>query len=339
MHLSWPKSPKTWIIHELSCARFFGQSPRFSHRSLVNPHGSPTVLWSIPTVLPRFWFCATTKSLVFRPQIPTVLPRFSVLTVLCAAPTVLPRFFWPAHGSPTDLAPRQRFSHGSGAHLAARVFFPNRITLPGVSKHDFLQKRTVRKTKSSPRQSAHAESTHGVFPWISGHCTLRIFQMQSAPQYIGQTLHVSEIPPVLLGIPWPVLKGPLWNHSWKKRNVRNCTGGERVLEMLWSLEWKGLGDPTCILEESSRKNSESVSGVFQNFTGIPGDMVQCRGSDKIPSVPKWLHYNMLFWDHFSLGYRNVKITVCTTKIADRTFVISAINQAINHRFWPSLNLF
>ena len=38
---------------------------------------------------------------------------------------------------------------------------------------------------------------------------------------------------VVLGIPWPVLRGPLRNHFWKW-GVPSCTGGERILEMLWN---------------------------------------------------------------------------------------------------------
>ena len=174
--------------------RFSILPPRFSHGSLVNPHGSPTVLWSIPTVLPRFFgqpprfshgsgFAPRPNHWFLGPK----SPRFShgslcsphgSPTVLCAAPTVLPQFSVQpprfshgsltrprfSHGSPSVLAPRQRFSHGFGAHLATRPFFPNRMTLPKVSQRDFLQKRTFRKTKSSPRQSARAESIQEVFP-------------------------------------------------------------------------------------------------------------------------------------------------------------------------------
>ena len=36
----------------------------------------------------------------------------------------------------------------------------------------------------------------------------------------------SEIPPVLLGIPWPTLRGPLRNHFWKKKRPQPYWGGE-----------------------------------------------------------------------------------------------------------------
>ena len=146
--------------------RFFGQSPRFSHGSLVNPHGSPTVL-------------ATTKSLVFRPQIPTVLPRFSVQsprspTVLCAAPrfshgslcspnsspTVLltrPRF---SHGFPTVLAPRQRFSHGSNAHFTVLAHTWPLGRFPESDDHPRFPSAIFYKSELFGKQNPPQDSQH-----------------------------------------------------------------------------------------------------------------------------------------------------------------------------------
>ena len=54
----------------------------------------------------------------------------------------------------------------------------------------------------------------------------------------------SEIPPVLLGIPWPVLKGPLQNHFWKKRRPQPYWGGENsgnALEPSNALNYRAWG--------------------------------------------------------------------------------------------------
>ena len=54
----------------------------------------------------------------------------------------------------------------------------------------------------------------------------------------------------------------------EKRIVPSRTGGERILEMLGAfkrLQLSGLGYPSRTLQGNSRKNSESVSGVFPEF--------------------------------------------------------------------------
>ena len=47
-----------------------------------------------------------------------------------------------------------------------------------------------------------------------------------------KTLPFSELPPVLLRIPWPALRGPFRNHFWKKGRPQPYWG-EGILEMLW----------------------------------------------------------------------------------------------------------
>ena len=82
----------------------------------------------------------------------------------------------------------------------------------------------------------------------------------------GLVVPRSEIPPVLLGIPWPALRGPLWNHFWRKKRPQpwgrefwKCSGAFKCLEL------QGLGHPSRTLEGNSRKRSESISGVFPEF--------------------------------------------------------------------------
>ena len=132
------------------------------HCSQFSPHGFPTVLWSLPTVLPRFFGQSPHGSptvLGLRPDqiigffrapnshgsptvlcaVATVLPRLSVQPPqfsdgsLCSPhgfPTVLPRLLPPASSSRTVLAHTWPLGR----------FFPNRMTPPRVSKRDFLQK-------------------------------------------------------------------------------------------------------------------------------------------------------------------------------------------------------
>ena len=75
----------------------------------------------------------------------------------------------------------------------------------------------------------------------------------------------SEIPPVLLGIPWPALRGPFRNHLWKKKRPQPYWGGDNsgnALESSNALNYRAWGIPARTLDGNSRKRSESVSGVF-----------------------------------------------------------------------------
>ena len=79
--------------------------------------------------------------------------------------------------------------------------------------------------------------------------------------------HMSDIPSVLLGIPWPALSGPLQNHYWNKRRPQPYWGGENsgnALEASNALNYR-VGGPSRSLKGNSRKRSESVSGVFPEF--------------------------------------------------------------------------
>ena len=79
-------------------------------------------------------------------------------------------------------------------------------------------------------------------------------------------IHVSEIPPVLLGIPWPALRGPLRNHFWKK-GVPSRTGVERILEMLWKPQMPliiGLGG------SQPYSRGEFQEALWERFRGLSG---------------------------------------------------------------------
>ena len=70
---------------------------------------------------------------------------------------------------------------------------------------------------------------------------------------------LSEITPVLLGIPEPLLKKEASPAVLGGRECWKCSGGFNCLEL------QGLGHPSRTLEGNSRKRFESVSGVFPDF--------------------------------------------------------------------------
>ena len=80
------------------------------------------------------------------------------------------------------------------------------------------------------------------------------------------------MPPVLLGIPWPALGGPLRNHFWKKRRPQPYWGGERILETLWKpqMPWIiGLGASQPYsrgkFQETLWERFRGLSGKFPEF--------------------------------------------------------------------------
>ena len=67
------------------------------------------------------------------------------------------------------------------------------------------------------------------------------------------------------------LRGPLQNHFWKKRRPRPYRGGENsgnALEASNASNYRIWGIPAVLLSGIPGKLSESVSGVFQNVSGI-----------------------------------------------------------------------
>ena len=84
-------------------------------------------------------------------------------------------------------------------------------------------------------------------------------------------IHISEIPPVLLGIPWLALRGPLRNHFWKKRRPQphwgggkfwKCSGAFKCLQLL------GWGVPAVLSREIPGKALRAFPGPFRKFSGI-----------------------------------------------------------------------
>ena len=81
----------------------------------------------------------------------------------------------------------------------------------------------------------------------------------------------SEIPPVLLGIPWPALRGPLRNQFWKKRRPQPYWGGENsgnALEASNALSYRVWGIPAVLSREISGNALRAFPGSFRNFSGI-----------------------------------------------------------------------
>ena len=114
-----------------------------------------------------------------------------------------------------------------------------------------------------------------------------------------------EIPPVLLGVPWQALRGPLRNHFyWAKRPQLHW--GERSPETLWKPPlpcFLGLGHPCCTFEGMNSGYALGASsawivglgasqpyfrGVFQDtlcerFRGLP----VFSGTSSGKSQPYW----------------------------------------------------
>ena len=80
----------------------------------------------------------------------------------------------------------------------------------------------------------------------------------------------SEMPPVLLGIPWPALRGPLRNHYWKKRRPRPYWGGENsgnALEASNALNCRAWGSQPDSQGESPGNALRAFPGSFRIFSG------------------------------------------------------------------------
>ena len=93
-----------------------------------------------------------------------------------------------------------------------------------------------------------------------------------------QTLY-SEIPPVLLGIPWPALRGPLRNHFWKKKRPQPYWGGEssgNPLEASNASNYRAWGIPAVLSREIPGNALRAFPGSFRNLSGI--------SSGKVPAI-------------------------------------------------------
>ena len=76
----------------------------------------------------------------------------------------------------------------------------------------------------------------------------------------------SEKRPVLLGIPWPALRGPLRNQFWK-RGVPSRTGRERILEPLWKPQMPWIIGFGASQPYSRGKFQETLWERFRVFSG------------------------------------------------------------------------
>ena len=82
---------------------------------------------------------------------------------------------------------------------------------------------------------------------------------------------LSEIPPVLLGIPWPALRGPLRNHFWEKRPPQPYWGGDNsgnALEASNALNYRVWGIPAVLSTGIPEKALRAFPVSFRNFSGI-----------------------------------------------------------------------
>ena len=81
----------------------------------------------------------------------------------------------------------------------------------------------------------------------------------------------SEIPSVLLGIPWPALRGPLRIHFWKKRRPQPYWGGENsgnALEAPNALNYRAWGIPAVLSSRIPGKALREFPGSLRIFSGI-----------------------------------------------------------------------
>ena len=78
---------------------------------------------------------------------------------------------------------------------------------------------------------------------------------------------------VLLGSPWPALRGPLWNHFWKKRCPQPYWRGENsgdVLEASDSSNCRVWGVRAVLSRRNSRRSSEKgFRGLSKIFPEVP----------------------------------------------------------------------
>ena len=85
---------------------------------------------------------------------------------------------------------------------------------------------------------------------------------------LSQCGHISEIPPVLLGIPWPALGGPLRNHFWKKKRPQPYWGGDNsgnALEPSNALNYRAWGIPAVLSTGIPGNALRAFPGSFRNF--------------------------------------------------------------------------
>ena len=81
----------------------------------------------------------------------------------------------------------------------------------------------------------------------------------------------SQIASVLLGIPWPALRGPFQNHFWKKRRPQPYWGGDNsgnALEAANALNYRVWGPQPYSrgeFQETLWERFRGLSGIFPGF--------------------------------------------------------------------------
>ena len=95
------------------------------------------------------------------------------------------------------------------------------------------------------------------------------------------------MPPVLLGIPWPALRGPLRNHFWKKRRPQPYSGENsgNALEASNAMNYRVWGIPAVLSRKIPGNALRAFPGSFRNFfrkvpavLGVwPSFLFFCRG--------------------------------------------------------------
>ena len=81
----------------------------------------------------------------------------------------------------------------------------------------------------------------------------------------------SEMPSVLLGIPWPALRGPLRNQFWRKRRPQPYWGGDNpgnALEASNALNYRVWGIPAVLSRGIPGNALRAFPGSFRNSSGI-----------------------------------------------------------------------
>ena len=79
------------------------------------------------------------------------------------------------------------------------------------------------------------------------------------------------MPPVLLGIPWAALRGPLQNQFWKKRRPQPYSGGDNsgnALEASNALNYRIWGIPAVLSRGIPGNALRAFPGSFRNFSGF-----------------------------------------------------------------------
>ena len=88
---------------------------------------------------------------------------------------------------------------------------------------------------------------------------------------VGREYLITEIPLVLLGIPWPALGGPLRNHFWKKKRPQPCWGGDssgNALEASNAFNYRVWVIPAVLLTGIPGNALRAFPGSFRNSSGI-----------------------------------------------------------------------